>query len=138
MPLFVYPLLIFALVQIIKLIIETIHGRFSWNHLFSNGGMPSSHSAFITSAATVIALAEGIGSPLFVLACAVALIVVWDSFTIRYQLGFHGLIINRLVKELPDMREYKYPLLSERLGHKLGEVIVGVIIGIGVTLLLLG
>jgi len=136
MPIYFIPLIIIASVQILKLIIESWRNKFTWNHLFSNGGMPSSHSALAASATTIIALEYGAESPLFVLALVFTLVVVWDAFTIRYQLGNHGQMINRLVKELPDNKEYQFPLLIERWGHKASEVIVGIILGVIFTYLL--
>ncbi|MFW0862241.1 MAG: divergent PAP2 family protein [Candidatus Komeilibacteria bacterium] len=136
MPIYLIPIIVLVANQLLKLIIETIKGNFSWNHLTSNGGMPSSHSSFASSAATVIYLTAGPESPIFVLALAIAMIVIWDAFTTRHQIGFQGNILNKLIKELPDKQEYKYPLLNERTGHSLSEVIVGIIIGIGLTWLL--
>ena len=42
-------------------------------------------------------------------------------------------MINRLVKELPDAEEYKYPVLTERLGHTPKQVIVGAAAGLILT-----
>lgn len=136
MPIYLIPIIVLIVNQIFKLIIESAKGNFSWNHFTSNGGMPSSHSSFASSAATVIFLTTGLESPIFVLALTIAMIVIWDAFTTRYQIGFQGNILNKLIKELPDKEEYKYPLLNERTGHSLSEVIVGIVIGIGLTCLL--
>jgi len=136
MPIYLIPVTVLIINQVLKLIIESIKGKFSWNHLTSNGGMPSSHSSFASSAATVVFFTAGPESPIFVLALAIAMIVIWDAFTTRHQIGFQGNILNKLIKELPDKQEYKYPLLNERTGHSLSEVIVGIIVGIGLTWLL--
>ncbi len=136
MSLYLIPIVTLIGNQIVKLIIESIKGKFSWNHLLSNGGMPSSHSSFVSAAATVVGLASGFDSPLFALAVAMTLIVAWDAFTARYQIGYQGLIINKLIKELPDREEYKYPLLNERIGHSFSEVIVGIIFGTAMACLL--
>lgn len=136
MPIYLIPVIILAVNQILKLIIESIKGNFSWNHLTSNGGMPSSHSSFASSAATIVYLSSGANSPIFVLAMVTALVIIWDAFTTRHQIGYQGNIINKLIKELPDKQEYKYPLLNERTGHSFSEVIVGIILGISLTFLL--
>jgi uncharacterized protein len=130
MPFYLIPIIVIISVQVLKLIIESWKHKFTWNHLLSNGGMPSSHSALATSATTIIGFEYGVDSPLFVLALVFTMIVVWDAFTIRYQMGNHGQIINKLVKELPDNKEYKYPLLIERWGHKISEIAVGIVLGI--------
>lgn len=136
MPIYLIPIIVLVVNQVLKLIIESIRGNFSWNHLTSNGGMPSSHSSFASSAATIIYLSSGVESPIFVLAMVTALVIIWDAFTTRHQIGYQGNIINKLIKELPDKQEYKYPLLNERTGHSFSEVIVGIILGISLTCLI--
>ena len=134
---YLIPLLILFITQIIKLIIESFKGSFSWNHLLSNGGMPSSHTALLSSIATMIAIVHGYNNMLFVLASAFTIIVAWDAVHTRYQIGYQGQIINKLIKELPDQKEFKYPILTERVGHTPSEVLVGVIIGILLTPILM-
>lgn len=136
MPIYLIPILVLIVNQILKLITESIRGKFSWNHLTSNGGMPSSHSAFASAAATVVFLSLGAESPVFVLAMTTALVIIWDAFTTRHQIGYQGNILNKLIKELPDEKEYKYPLLNERTGHSLSEVLIGIILGVGLAYLL--
>ena len=130
------PLVAMILTQIIKMVLNGIKGRFTWKDINGYGGMPSSHSSLAAATVTIIYLEVGLGSPLFVLALTTALVIVWDAFTTRHQIGFQGNIINKLIKELPDKKEYKYPLLNERTGHKFSEVIVGIIIGIVLAYLL--
>ena len=49
------PLAIALITQlIVKPIIEAIRGKFSWKNLISYGGMPSAHSALVTSLSTII------------------------------------------------------------------------------------
>jgi len=136
MPIYLIPFIVLVINQALKLIIESIRGKFSWNHLASNGGMPSSHSSFAASAATVVYLSLGANSAIFALALTVALLFIWDAFTTRHQIGYQGNILNKLIKELPDKKEYQYPLLNERTGHSLSEVLVGTILGIAIAWLL--
>ncbi|MFW0837687.1 MAG: divergent PAP2 family protein [Candidatus Komeilibacteria bacterium] len=136
MPLFLYPLIVLASTQLLKLFFESRHGNFSWNHLLSNGGMPSSHSAFAASIATISYLTAGLNSLSFAIALSFAMVIIWDAFTTRWQLGYHGNILNKLIKELPDKQEYKYPLLNERLGHTIKEVMAGTLWGIVFSLML--
>lgn len=136
MPLYLIPIIVLIVNQIIKLISESVKHKFSWNHLLNNGGMPSSHSSFVISATTVIYLSTGLNSAVFTLAFVIALIIIWDAFTTRQQIGYQGNIINKLIKELPDEKEYKYPLINEQTGHSFSEVLVGVILGFVLSYLL--
>lgn len=134
---YLIPLSLLIVAQILKLIIESYRGQFSWNHLLSNGGMPSSHIAMLSSITTLIALVNGFNNPLFALAAALTIVVAWDAVHTRYQIGYQGKIINRLIKELPDQKEFQYPLLTERVGHTPLEVLAGFVLGVVLTPILL-
>lgn len=129
------PIIAGFLSQIIKVVIDWIKGRFSWKSLDRYGGMPSSHSAYVGSLATIVALHEGIYSAAFIISLIFAILVVRDAVGIRRQLGHHGKILNMLIKELPDKKEYKFPVLQETLGHTWPEVIVGLLFGIFISLI---
>ena len=135
--LFLIPIITLLINQLIKMLIEALRGNFSWYKLFTYGGMPSSHSALVTSLTIVIAYYQGISSPSFALALIFSIIVIKDASGIRLKLGQQGKIINSLIKELPDQKEYKYPVLAEKLGHTNFEVLVGVLTSIIITSLLI-
>ena len=55
--------------QVSKAIIYLIiNKRFQWDRLFGDGGMPSSHSATVTSVAVITGLRCGLDSPIFAIA----------------------------------------------------------------------
>jgi len=123
--------------QLIKVIWEMINGRFTWFSILSYGGMPSSHAATVTSLSYVMAYYQGLDSPAFALALILSLLTIRDATGIRWQIGKNSKLINQLIKELPDQKEYRYPVLEERFGHKNSEVIVGIIIGLILTYVLI-
>ncbi len=137
-PQFLIPLIIMVLNQIIKVVLEMFKGKFSWPVLLSYGGMPSSHAAVVTSLTYVMGYYNGIDSPSFALALVMTLLILRDATGIRWQLGNNSKIINRLVKELPDDREYSFPILNERFGHRNIEVFVGIIVGLLGTMIIVG
>ena len=49
--------------------------KFNFKRILGAGGMPSSHSAVVTSLATLIGKSEGITSPIFALSVIFAFIV---------------------------------------------------------------
>jgi uncharacterized protein len=133
--LFLIPMIIMFLVQLTKVALYK-KGGFGWDRLKvinEYGGMPSAHSALVSSLCLTMAYYQGISSPGFAVAIVLALIIVRDSFGFRQAIGEQGKIINRLVKELPDKQEYKFPILGERFGHRTIEVIVGVLVGLLLT-----
>lgn len=105
---------------------------------FSYAGMPSGHSAFTVSLVSIIALTQGIDTPLFALALAFAIIIINDALRLRQYLGQQGAVINILIKDLNDDQflDEKYPLLKERIGHTGWEVVAGIILGMVVGLLM--
>ncbi len=128
--LFAIPLLVMIINQIIKVLLEMRKGKFSWPVILSYGGMPSSHAAVVSSLTYVMGYYEGLQSPSFALALVLALLILRDATGIRWQLGNNSKIINRLIKELPDDREYTFPILHERFGHRNIEVFFGIIVGL--------
>lgn len=95
---------------------------------FANGGMPSSHSAFISSLSAGIYFVEGL-SPVFYLSLAVALIVMSDAVRVRKNLGIQGDSLNKLLIRL------KQNPIEVVHGHSVIQVIFGAFWGILVSAL---
>jgi len=123
-------------VQIYKFIYEWARTREpNLPMLFSTGGMPSSHSALVTSLATSVGLSFGFDGPLFATAAVLALIVMYDARGVRQESGQHARIINQMLRELFSGHPIKERELKELLGHTTIEVFVGALVGIVYTLL---
>jgi len=115
--------------QLVKLIgLWFKHKALHWKDLLVTGGMPSSHSAFVVSLATIIYLVEGV-STAFVISLVLALIVVRDAFGVRRTVGEEGVMIHKIVQKL---KLHKEPHFS--MGHTPMQVIVGSLIGLFVAL----
>ena len=130
MSLFLVPIAIMFGVQALKMFAEGLNGKFSWQHLNNYGGMPSAHTALLGSLTFMLIYNYGWNSDSAAISLILLFIVIRDALGFRWQLGIHAQIINRLIKDLPDKMEYKYPVLNERLGHTALEVAVGLLIGI--------
>lgn len=124
--------------QVIKFFIASIVNKKADHFvLFSTGGMPSSHSALVTSLTTSIGLFfQPIGVE-FAISLVLALIVVHDSFNIRYEASKHARELNQIKLRLNlieniDVEEKK---LKEALGHRPREVAAGIILGIFIAFL---
>lgn len=117
--------------QALKLGVDHIKGNLDLKHMWdSYGGMPSSHAAFVACLSTMVAYSEGLWSAAFAIALVFTIITIRDAFGFRYEIGVHGKILNRLVKEHPSEEAKTYPVLSERWGHTPAEIVVGSGIGI--------
>jgi len=130
-----------VLAQIIKFPINIIvNKKIDLMIIFSNGGMPSSHSAFVSSLTTALGIEYGVDSPYFAIATVFAFITMWDAKGIRYQASKHAKILNILIQDFQNLLEnLKYKTkrthvpLKELLGHKPFEVLVGALFGIVVA-----
>ncbi len=97
------------------------------------GGMPSAHTAFATSLATLAALSDGLMSMTFAITVSLVIFVLDDALRMRIFLSRHGEALHRLVHRLPKEEQRSFPYLEARLGHKLPEVLIGAAIGIILT-----
>jgi uncharacterized protein len=112
--------------------LETHH--WNWALWFSPGGMPSSHSALVTSVMLGTGLYAGFDSPIFAVAFTVMMIVVYDAAGVRRQAGFHAEKINAIINELFAGQPITDDELNEVLGHTPREVIGGVLTGLAIAL----
>ena len=123
--------------QVLKIIIELLRTRkLKWSLLMSSGGMPSSHSSFVTAVTTVIGLTEGFDSPIFALGAIVSLIVMYDASGVRRAAGNQAKVINDLLASIENTGIKLDKNLKEMLGHTPVEVAAGAVLGIGIALLL--
>ena len=115
--------------------------KIDWGLLTSTGGMPSSHSAAVTSLALSIGFETGFSSPIFAVAAMFASIVMYDASHVRFEAGQHAAILNEIrhdlqlfykeIKRWPEMNDQeKIEDLKTLLGHKKSEVFIGGLSGI--------
>lgn len=107
-----------------------INRKWNWALVFGTGGMPSSHSALISSVTLAIGLFDGFDQPVFALAVAISMIVIYDAAGVRRQAGIHAERINMIIKEIFAGRPVEEDDLKEMLGHTPVEVMGGVFVGI--------
>jgi acid phosphatase family membrane protein YuiD len=123
--------------QGLKVIIELIrNGKVNLRFLVTTGGMPSAHSALVGSLATGVGLTLGWSSPDFAIACLFAVIVMYDAAGVRQAAGKQARILNQLLDEFfQEGKEFNEERLKELLGHTPFQVLVGLTLGIGITVL---
>ena len=120
-----------ALAQIIKIPLDYVRTRrWNWALLFTTGGMPSSHSSLMTATTHAIGLYQGFASPLFAMALAITMIVVYDAANVRRQAGIHAQRINVVFAELLRGHPINEKDLREVLGHTPLEVVGGILLGL--------
>ncbi len=119
------PFLAWLVAGMLKFSINSIKARQLAFGLIGFGGLPSNHSAIVCSMVALIALKEGVAHPAFGVAVTLAFIVMVDAVSLRGQVGQHAETINRWTQAS------KFPtlLLRERMGHTVGEIAAGCIVG---------
>ncbi|MDZ7961560.1 MAG: divergent PAP2 family protein [Aulosira sp. DedQUE10] len=121
--------------QAMKLVIELIKNRkLNVRVLVTTGGMPSAHSALVTSLATGVGQTIGWASPDFALATIFAIIVMYDAAGVRQAAGKQARILNQMIDELFDEKhDFSQDRLKELLGHTPVQVIAGSALGITIS-----
>lgn len=104
--------------------------KFDLSYFVSTGGMPSAHSATVAAVATSVGIRNGFKSDLFVVALAVAIIVMFDAATVRRTAGMQSRLLNEIINELFREHRLSEHKLGELLGHTGMEVFAGAVLGI--------
>jgi len=99
--------------------------RILWRVIWA-GGMPSAHSALVSSTTLVIYLTSGGQSFLFGLSLMVACIVIYDRSRMYA-------IYRQFQERYPGLKHdtQKDPVLKDLIGHRFSEILVGILIGLG-------
>ena len=132
-PLFLIPVLVGLIAQSVKpLFNKQLYTQLEagGHQIPRYGGMPSAHTAFAFSLATVIAMKEGIYSADFAIAATAVIFILDDALRMRIFLSRHGEALHKLVDKLPAAEQKDFPYLEKRLGHKTSEAVAGAILGI--------
>lgn len=124
--------------QILKMLITLIRTRkFVPERLFGAGGMPSAHSAMVTSLVIAIGQSSGAASVEFALAVVLASIVMYDAMGVRRASGDQAKALNMVMDRLDIDEEKDGKDLNEMLGHTPFEVLGGVLLGIIMPMLIM-
>lgn len=134
-PVFLAALTSWFSAQFIKTVINILYGQIhSLGELIENlfwktGGLPSSHSALVTSVATTIGFRNGLGSDIFLLSFAFLMVTVRDAMGVRRASGMQARKINNIGKTLGEKGIIEYRAMKEVQGHSPMEVTLGCVLG---------
>jgi uncharacterized protein len=125
------PFLAWLIAGTLKFLINSIQERRFAKDLIGYGGLPSNHSAIVSSMVTLIGLKDGINTPTFGVAITLAFIVILDAGSLRRQIGRQAAVINKLASISDDSQ-----ILRERMGHSRLEIMCGILVGMVTAFLL--
>ncbi len=127
------------LAQVVKTIIHAIiNKKIVFERLIGDGGMPSAHSATVSSLAAFSAWQYGPGSFQFAVTMFLAIIVCHDAMGVRLETGKQAIILNELTKAFESLTKEDLPevKLKEFVGHTPIQVIAGILTGCVVATLM--
>lgn len=130
---FITAVVSWTVAQILKVIIHAIITKtWDFSRLFGDGGMPSGHSATVSSLAAICALTYGFDSFEFAISGILAIIVCHDAMGVRLEAGKHAKLLNILVDSYEKFSKNELPevVLKEFVGHTPLQVATGIILGI--------
>lgn len=110
--------------------------KLDFMHFFESGGMPSAHSAMVSSLVVAIGISYGLGSAHLAISFAFACIVVYDAVGVRRATGYQSAILNRIIEDLYKSGRISTEKLHEFMGHTPLEVVVGLVLGAVIALTL--
>ena len=117
--------------QVIKIIIDCIKNKtINPALIVSSGGMPSSHSSFVTALAFSTGFQEGFGSTLFAITFVISMVVMYDASGVRRAAGKQAEVLNIFIANFEKHGIKIDSKLKELLGHSPIEVVAGAILGI--------
>ncbi len=120
--------------QLMKVVVAFYHTRkLRLERFFDTGGMPSSHTALVTTLTIGVALENGIGSPVFSVVLIFSMYVVFEAAGLRQEVGKQARVLNELVDDLLETHHLNTSRLKELVGHTWGEVTVGFLVGLVVA-----
>ena len=130
------PLIVWFCIQAFKVIYDLVTTKkFNFKRIIGAGGMPSSHTAVVTTLAAMIGKSQGFDTPIFAMAVIFSLVVMYDAAGVRRAAGKQARLLNKIV-ETPGLSGVEVQeRLVEVLGHTPLQVLVGAAIGIAVGLL---
>lgn len=125
------PFLAWLVAGILKFAINSLVSRKLAFGLIGYGGLPSNHSAIVSSMGALIALREGIGHSAFGVAITLAFIVILDASSLRRQVGKQAAAINKFSGKAGHREA-----LRERMGHSPIEIAAGIAVGVVIAALM--
>lgn len=130
------PVILWFFIQVFKVITDLIvNKKLNVRRIVGAGGMPSSHSAIVTSLAVLVGKEYGFNSGIFAIALIMACVVMYDAAGVRRAAGKQATIINKILDTPGLSTEEVQEKLVEALGHTPIQVFVGALIGIIVGML---
>jgi acid phosphatase family membrane protein YuiD len=125
--------------QALKPFVDALQKRgFNALRFLDTGGMPSSHTAVVTTLTAGVAYYQGVSSPLFGISLIMSLYFIFEATGLRQEVGHQARVLNEVVERLKGKGSHHVEpeVLRELIGHTWIEVFAGLGLGFIVALLM--
>lgn len=123
--------------QVLKVFIDLIQRKgFNPFRVLDTGGMPSSHTAVVTTLTVGVAVYQGLSSPLFGISLIISLYFIFEATGLRQEVGNQARVLNEIIERARETHHLDAEVLRELIGHTWAEVLGGFALGIAVALIL--
>ena len=135
------PVIAWITAQVLKTVIYSVmYRKFSWHRMFGDGGMPSAHSATVSSLAIIVGDMCGFNSPIFGFAVMFAVVVMHDAVGVRRETGKQAVTILTIADVINNyLDEHDLNLKTEKLkvlvGHTPLQVVLGSVLGVVIAII---
>ena len=136
----IVPLAAWIIAQIAKMFINLlVNKELRFERLWGDGGMPSCHSAIVSSLMVTCGLGNGFDSDIFAVSFILAVMLIHDADGVRREAGKQAVTLKKMDNivngEIADPDEHiRTEKLKELVGHTPLQVAIGCIFGIAVAI----
>ena len=109
--------------------------KFDLTRIITSGGMPSSHSSFVTCLSTMLGVKYGFNSDMFAIAAVFSFIIMYDASGVRQAVGKQATNNKKLVEDWHNKKAKEQEKLKELIGHTQKQVFFGAMLGIALGLI---
>jgi acid phosphatase family membrane protein YuiD len=123
--------------QVLKPFVDLLQKRgFDPLRVLDTGGMPSSHTAVVTTLTVGVAVYQGVSSPLFGISLIIGLYFVFEATGLRQEVGNQARVLNEIIEKVRETHHFDADGLRELVGHTWAEVIGGFALGLLTALII--
>lgn len=123
--------------QVLKPFMDLIQRKgFDVLRALDTGGMPSSHTAVVTTLTVGVAVYQGVSSPLFGISLIVSIYIIFEATGLRQEVGNQARVLNEIIEKVKETHHFDTEELRELVGHTWAEVIGGFALGLLVALVM--
>jgi acid phosphatase family membrane protein YuiD len=120
-----------VIAQMLKVVIELIQThRLNLLRIFDNGGMPSSHTALVTTLTVGVGVYAGVDSSIFSVTLIFSLYFVFEAAGLRQEVGNQAKVLNDIIDGMRATHHLDRSRLKELVGHTWAEVFGGLLLGL--------